>query len=217
MSAVRQYSTLFTCLYDEAEPIGHLGRGTHYSIFRCIEWLDVTRRSVPFPQIHDFAVIWDEDHDERIIDAIERIYMAGLLSPVQFIGERKGSLTAIVAAKFFYAGRQADNVAYHRSVETITQELDDPWNAMIGSFDRATGSSHQNNFEGLINDRDDRVGIYLANIDSLWGLGTRSYTPPASSFDIHAPIAPSLNAVPPMPPSRPAPRPFPPYPLAPRA
>lgn len=216
MAEIRQYSTLFTCLYDERAPIGSLGRGTHYSIFRCVEWLDVTRRQLSFPQIHDFAVIWDEDHDERVIDAIERIYMAGLLSPVQFIGERKGGLTAIVAAKFFYSGTQSDTLAYNRSIEAITQQLDDPWNSEIGSFDRSYVNSHQNRYEGLINDNDDRVGIYLANIDSLWGLGTRDYVPPASMFDDDMPLLPLSNAAPPMPPKRPLRSQFPPQPLPPR-
>ncbi|WP_253073410.1 hypothetical protein [Sodalis ligni] len=99
---IHQYSTLLSCLYDEQQPIGNLGRGTHYSIFRTVEWLDVNRTPVNLPQLHDFSVIWDEDHDERVINVIENIYMAGLLSPIQFIGERKGTLTVIVAAKFYY-------------------------------------------------------------------------------------------------------------------
>ena len=49
MPDVRQYSKLFSCLYDEAEPVGSLGRGTHYSIFRSVEWLDVTRRPLALP------------------------------------------------------------------------------------------------------------------------------------------------------------------------
>src|SRR5688572_1906398 len=79
------YSKLFACLYDEPAPVGNLGRGTHYSVMRSVEWLDVVRRPLPLPEIHDFAVIWDEDHDSRVIEAVERIYMAGLLSPIQFI------------------------------------------------------------------------------------------------------------------------------------
>lgn len=175
MADVRQYSDLFSCIYDEVAPIGQLGRGTHYSVFRCAEWLDVLRRPLAQPEVHTFAIIWDEDHDERVIEAVERIYMAGLLSPVQFIGERKGGLTAIVAAKFYFAGSEADTQAYSRAVEDITQSLDDAWPAQIGSFDRQPGSPHQNFYEGLINDTAHRVGVYLANIDSLWGLGTKAY------------------------------------------
>lgn len=183
MTAVPQYSSLFTCLYDEAGPVGSLGRGTHYSVFRAVEWLDVIRRPLTLPQIHDFAVIWDEDHDERVIDAIERIYMAGLLSPIQFIGERKGSLTAIVAARFYFSGADADTKAYHSAIEAITRDLPDSWPAEVGCFDRAPGNPHQNFYEGIISDTDHRIALYLANIDSLWRLGTRDYSLPRPPID----------------------------------
>jgi hypothetical protein len=216
MTATRQYSTLFTCLYDEPEPIGSLGRGAHYSIFRCVEWLDVTRRPLTLPQIHDFAVVWDEDHDERVIDVIERIYMAGLLSPVQFIGERKGGLTAVVAARFHFSGTEADTNAYRQAIETITESSDDPWSAQIGSFDRSPGSYHQNFYEGLINDNDHKVGLYLANIDSLWNLGTKPYGPTSPSWSPPPPALVPTGVMPPAPPI-PSPQPtFPPRPLPPR-
>lgn len=180
MPEVRQYSTLFTCLHDEPAPIGSLGRGTHYSIFRSVEWLDVTGCPLSRPQIHDFAVIWDEDHDVRVIEAVERIYMAGLLSPVQFIGERKGGLTAVVAAKFYF--RETGGDAYRCAIDAISQKLDDPWSVEVGCFDRAPGNPHQNFYEGLIQDSDHRVAIYLANIDSLWSLGTKPHNPERPAF-----------------------------------
>lgn len=102
------YSHLFSCIYDEAEPIGRIGRGTHYSIFRAAEWHDVMRRPLPVAQVHDFAVVWDEDHDTRVIEVVEKLYMKSLLSPVQFIGERKGSLNVIVAAKFYFGVNDAE-------------------------------------------------------------------------------------------------------------
>lgn len=182
MAITPQYSTLFSCLYDEPRPVGHLGRGTHYSVMRTIEWLDVTRSPLRKPEVHDFAVIWDEDHDTRVIDAIERIYMAGLLSPVQFIGERKGSLTVVVAARFFFGGNQA---TYAKAINDISQDLDDSWPAEIGSFDRSPVASqtgwHQTFTHGLISAEAHQVNIYLANIDSLWQLGTKPYTPRRNS------------------------------------
>ena len=185
MTATPQYSTLFSCLYDEAEPVGHLGRGTHYSVMRSVEWLDVTRQPLTTPEVHDFAVIWDEDHDTRVIEAAERIYMAGLLSPVQFIGERKGGLTVIVAARFYYSGSEADLQAYTQAVNAISQDLDDPWPAEVGSFDRAKGAVqlgwHQTFTAGLISDEEHRVNTYLANIDSLWRLGTKPLVVPRAT------------------------------------
>lgn len=177
MSSFPVYSTIFSTIYDEHEPVGHLGRGTHYSVLRAVEWLDVTRSPLTTPQIHDFAVVWDEDHDTRAIEAIEKIYMAGLLSPVQFIGERKGTLTVIVAARFYYYGSDSDIRNYSQAIEQIAQSIDDPWPSEVGSFDRAPGSEHQCFPHGLINDAEHKVITYLKNIDSLWGLGTKAYKP----------------------------------------
>lgn len=176
------YSTLFSCLYDEQEPVGSLGRGTHYSIFRCAEWLDVIRQPLAKPEVHDFAVIWDEDHDTRVFEAVEGIYMAGLLSPVQFIGERKGTLTVITAARFNMFNAAATD-EYERQLNSISTALPsgDSWPTTLGMFDRSPNSPptspHQTEVAGLIHDTGHRVVTYLRNIDSLWSLGTKPWRP----------------------------------------
>src|SRR5450755_3079611 len=145
------YSSLFACLYDEPGPVGHLGRGTHYSVFRSVEWLDVVRAPLDLSQIHDFAVIWDEDHDTRVIEVLEDIYMAGLLSPIQFIGERKGTLTAIVVARFYSADTESSLDEYIRKLNDISANTSnrDSWPAEVGMFDRSPGSPHQTDVRGL--------------------------------------------------------------------
>jgi hypothetical protein len=179
MTTTPSYSTLFSCLYDEQGPIGNLGRGTHYSVFRSVEWFDVIGSPLKKPEIHDFAVIWDEDHDTRIISVIEQIFMAGLLSPIQFIGERKGSLTAIVAAKFYYHNSDEDLAAYTNALhDRVTNAIqDDVWSIGLGVFDRSPGSPHQTDLQGLINAEEHRVITYARNIDSLWNLGTKEFQP----------------------------------------
>lgn len=173
------YSNLFACLYDEPNPVGQLGRGAHYSVFRSVEWLDVVRAPLAVPQVHDFAVIWDEDHDTRVIDVIEEIYMAGLLSPVQFIGERKGNLSVIVAAKFYWAHSQATLNAYIQQLNKISSSLNhgDSWQTEVGMFDRSPDSPHQTDLQGLIMADEHRVITYVRNIDSLWNLGTKPFVP----------------------------------------
>lgn len=188
MSQLPNYSTLFTTLYDEPAPIGNLGRGTHYSIMRSVEWQDVVLQQLDKPQIHDFAVIWDEDHDTRVFEAIEKIYMAGHLSPVQFIGERKGFLTVIVAARFYFYDSEQILSNYKQQINEISQSLDDTWPSDIGSFDRAYGSEHQCINEGIIADNEYRVLTYIKNIDSLWGLGIKEYHVP--NHNIHSPAIP---------------------------
>jgi hypothetical protein len=171
-----RYSTLFSTIYDEAAPVGSLGRGAHYSVLRCAEWHDVTCAPLLVAEVHDFAVIWDEDHDERVIAVAEQLYIEGLLSPVQFIGERKGCLTVIVAAKFYWSGTEDDINVYKARVRSIAEGVDtDPWSSDVGMFDRSPGSPHQNEYHGLIMADDHRVKTYLANIDSLWSLGTRPH------------------------------------------
>jgi hypothetical protein len=179
MAITPTYSTLFSCLYDEPEPIGKLGRGSHYSVFRSVEWLDVTRTPVVIPQIHDFAVIWDEDHDERVVSVIEKIYMAGLLSPIQFIGERKGFLTVIVAAKFYYAHGLETLNGYIRQLNDLSTSPShgDSWPTELGLFDRSPGSPHQTDLKSLIMADEHRVITYARNIDSLWSLGTKPFVP----------------------------------------
>lgn len=177
MSDYPSYSTLFSTIHDEQHPVGNLGRGTHYSVLRSVEWLDVERTPLSVPQVHDFAVIWDEDHDTRVIQAIEDIYMAGLLSPVQFIGERKGALNVIVAAKYYFSGSEADTQRYQQAINEIAQSQDDPWPAEVGSFDRVPMGEHQCIVGGIINSDEHRVLTYLRNIDSLWSLGTKSFGP----------------------------------------
>ena len=78
---MRTYSPFFQTLYDEQAPVGHLGRGTHYSVLRAAvfhdelgEILPENRYKGPHAKFHDFAVIWDEDHDKRVIEVIEQIY-----------------------------------------------------------------------------------------------------------------------------------------------
>jgi hypothetical protein len=175
------YSTLLSCLHDETGPIGNLGRGTHYSIFRSAEWLNVVRQPLQVPEVHDFAVIWDEDHDTRVVPVVEAIYMAGLLSPVQFIGERKGNLTVIVAAKFYF-DVYTDIAAYTEKLQHISEQTSggDFWPVEVGMFDRSSDSPHQTKLHGLVMAEEHRVITYLRNIDSLWSLGTKPYRPAAA-------------------------------------
>lgn len=75
----------------------YLGRGTHYSVLRAVVFHDPMGRSLPEGQFTDFAVIWDEDHDVRVTEPIEKIYREGLLPSFVMFGERKGLFTAILS------------------------------------------------------------------------------------------------------------------------
>lgn len=72
-------------------------------------------------RFHDFAIVWDEDHDERVIEPVEKIYLAGLLPHFLMFGERKGSFSAI-------ATEDAPRTSLLESrLSEITQNLSDSW------------------------------------------------------------------------------------------
>ena len=174
------YSSLLNCLYDEPEEKGSMGRGCHYSVFRVAEWFDVIGKPVAQAYKHDFAVIWDEDHDTRVIEAIERLYLAGLLFPVQYIGERKGMLTIILAAKFYWIGSAVDLEIYKSKVTNImSNDLSlDSWLCDFGMFDKVLIDDvhpHQTEYAGLIADTTKRVDTYIRNIDNLWNIRSQPY------------------------------------------
>lgn len=164
------YSSLFSTVYDEQQSIGHLGRGTHYSIFRAAQFLNNLYQPQTPIKIQDFCVVWDEDHDTRVIEVIEKLYIKNLLAPVLFIGERKGGVTVILDNQFY----QNQNLlrAFYQELNSITQSLDDPWCSEIGYLDL---NSKEANSATLINEVSDKVSIYLNNINNLWQLGHKDF------------------------------------------
>src|SRR5256885_14169437 len=133
------YSSFFQTLYDETRPVGNFGRGTHYSVLRVPIWQDELLNPLPQAVLLDFAVLWDEDHDKRVVQAIEEIYFAGLMGPVLFIGERKGSLNVLIHSSptLRWAPKALDR--YCEAVIRISNSLADPWPATV---DTVLGSQH---------------------------------------------------------------------------
>jgi hypothetical protein len=76
---MQTYSDFFKTLHDETSPTGYLGRGTHHSVLRALVFHDPMGKPLPEGQFADFAVIWDEDHDTRVMEPIEEIYRRGLV------------------------------------------------------------------------------------------------------------------------------------------
>ncbi len=151
----------FCTLHNESKPTGHLGRGTHYSIFRSLAWVDHCLQSLSQPVFHDLAVIWDEDHDERVLEVVHALYLRGILSPALFIGERKGSLTVMLADDC----EDAIAARVSAEVEDICQSLIDPWSSYVFSVSQDEGR--------IINDAPERIAVYLQCIQMLWRLGLK--------------------------------------------
>ena len=187
MNDIRHYSDFLHCVHDETEAYGQLGRGTHYSILRTPTWHDPRGRRTDIAKIHDFAVIWDEDHDERVIGVIERMYFAGLLFPVLFVGERKGSLTVVLSEDYAETVSEGDRSNYGRTLSRILDNVPtdggtDTWGSEVGVFETAgnpfAGCSVPSYLRILINDEPAKVDTYLRNIRNLWSLGHKEYVVP---------------------------------------
>ena len=162
---MRVYSPFFETLYDEAGPVGTspLGRGTHYSVLRCLNhWNALGGDEVP-AVVQDIIVIWDEDHDVRVIAAIEDLYRYRLLPPVLFVGEAKGTLSVVVG-KFFPSGQLS---SYEKRLEHVAQSQPDPWDHQLSVW-REDGRMIIGN-EGI----KERPQLYLDAINMLWRPGQR--------------------------------------------
>jgi len=158
------YSPLFHTLYDEQSPIGQLGRGAHYSVLAVPQWRSPDGENMVLPLVQRIGIIWDEDHDTRVIQVLEAGYMNGLLAPVLFIGERKASLTIVVASE--------DQIApEHEHLWSKVHErvLDDYWDVRIIPLSAVAR-------EQMIHDsRRDAVETYFTNIQNLWELGLHTH------------------------------------------
>jgi Bacterial RNA polymerase, alpha chain C terminal domain len=161
---MQKYSDFFKTLHDEESPTGYLGRGTHYSVLRAVVFHDAARRPLPKAQFADFAVIWDEDHDVRVIEPIEKLYRCGLLPCFLMFGERKGGFTAVLTNDIHDQSRLPD---LEVAVNGITQHLEtDAWPARVVGLESDDNS--------IISASADKVRLYLNNLAMLWELGVKA-------------------------------------------
>jgi len=164
---MQTYSDFFQTLHDEVKPTGYLGRGTHYSILRAITWHGHDRKPLKNAHYLDFAVIWDEDHDVRVINAIELIYKRGWLSSAIIVGERKAGFTFLMPENLYESTSDSELQRFQSELDDLMQSLeDDPWNGYLATISTDTGH--------IINDKRENVHLYLKNIEMLWQLGVKS-------------------------------------------
>ncbi len=154
------YSPFFQPLHDETQPVGHFGRGTHYSVLRVPIWHDERLQPLAQGELLDFAIIWDEDHDDRVIEPIEEMYFAGLLAPVRFIGERKGTLSVLIDSPSA-AWDEKTRRHYHAAVNRISQSLDDPWPVIVDPVGGLRGET------SIVQGAAEDIATYLKHIQLL--------------------------------------------------
>lgn len=162
---MQKYSDFFQTLHDETRPTGQLGRGTHYSVLRAVVWHGPDRRVLPEAHYLDFSVIWDEDHDTRVILPLEMLYTRGWLSSAVFVGERKAAFTFLMPDALYSSTPVWQREQFQTELNDIMQSLeDDPWNGYLGSI---------TSVQGIINDKEEKVRLYLTTINMLWNLGVK--------------------------------------------
>lgn len=158
------YSLLFSTLYNEPSPIGQLGRGAHYSVIQAVQWVRPSDgETLTYPLLQRMGILWDEDHDTRVIDVIEAGYMNRLLHPVLFMGERKACLTVVVRNEFEITEEYIR--AWDEVNDRFSKAQGDYWNVeIVHRCDAARRAQ-------VINDDSEVVETYLQNIMNVWKIG----------------------------------------------
>ncbi len=147
-------------------------------------------------------MIWDEDHDLRIITAIERLHSQSLLTHALFIGERKGTFTLLVDGSYY--GRITDyrkDLLRRQVARQVASIGGDHWQVAIGSFS-PVGINDETIMESIIDADDSKIEAYLRRIGVKWCLGTKlahdlAYMDEAWSESERSPrLDPSKDSVP---------------------
>ncbi|MEI6268035.1 MAG: hypothetical protein WCP01_04070 [Methylococcaceae bacterium] len=162
---MHQYSPYFKTLHNEVAPVGYIGRGSHYTILRCVIWHDHMLIPLQKGKYLDFAIIWDEDHDERIISIIEDLYINGLLSPVIFVGETKGIFSLLTHKPSILTPEYGNSSEFQCAIQNISEKQEDSWPANIFQY---LSTEHT-----IISDSYERVSLYLENLKQQWQLGIK--------------------------------------------
>jgi hypothetical protein len=126
--------------------------------------------SIPPPALpHDFAIIWDEDHDERVIQVVEEIHKGGRLASFLFFGERKGTFTALLSDE---AKPLQEHL--HKWVAAIAAEVQgDAWTTAVGVLGDPQAKP--------INDDEESVELYLRSLARQWRLGLGRWPVPSAT------------------------------------
>lgn len=173
-----KYSPHLHCIYDEPAPTGHIGRGTHYSVVQALSWHSDKGELRKQAAVQNVAIIWDEDHDERIIPCVEALLMAGLLHAVSVIGERKGGVTIVFNSMSAARLSEDRKRAYRQEVTQVINEVvdakhGDSWAITFGEMTDVPSlaeDGYEIFHQYLIQDDLHKVDTYIRNINYLWDI-----------------------------------------------
>lgn len=173
------HPSLFSCLHEEPAHSNSLDREVHHSVFRAALGLKLNGVRKNKIYVQDFAVLWDEDHDKRVILVAEALLVENMFSHVLFIGEREGSLSLVLNTDTI--GENFDEDRYIKRVEDVCCKSNggDYWPCELYGMSRVssilTETYTESNIGGLLNDGEESTLAYLRSIDAVWRLGVKSY------------------------------------------
>ena len=170
------YSPYFETIYESDEGSTDLGRGTHYSILRAKVTnqtkLAFTGESVLY---YDFGLIWDEDHDTRVIEVLEKLYETEMIFDLQFVGERKGYFSAVMRQSVLFCRNDVWLESFESNLQEFLNDVGgDPTQEQWGDSWGCDVSHISSPNNGIIHDHADSVTEYLQSIQDHWRLGFKS-------------------------------------------
>ena len=175
-----KYSPHLHCIYDEPAPTGQIGRGTHYSVVQALSWRSSKGELRKQAAVQNVAIIWDEDHDLRIIPCVEALLIAGLLHAISMIGERKGSVTIVFNSMSAAYMNDDQKGAYQEEVTQVINDVvaakhEDSWSITFGEMTETLclkSTGYQIFHQSLIQDDVQKIETYIRNINYLWDIDT---------------------------------------------
>lgn len=154
-----KYSDFFRTEHDEQRNVGVLN--AHHSILS-VPKFSSSKSALKLQRI---AVIWDEDHDERVIDILEAAYFENLLDPLLFIGEWRGAVSVIVHSDL----KQDELKSYERLWQIVSDK------AVQGDTFRVDVMTREEYVSTAEPDLGPKLLSYLNYIDDAWDLGLHTY------------------------------------------
>lgn len=111
-----------------------------YTIFNALIWQNSKLEFDGVAKNYNFAVIWDDDFDCRIMALIETFYIKGFLPSVIMFEEHKGSVTAVLNPFYVNKSTNDDLIMIQRNIESMSDD-GDPWTAQVQTvFENMTES-----------------------------------------------------------------------------
>lgn len=155
------YSYFFRTEYDEQRDIGVLE--AHHSVLS-VPCLNKEESGLDVQRI---AVIWDEDHDERVIPVLEAGCFKGLLRDVLFIAEHKGAVSIIMNESTKPFARKARQKRWQEICDAVVENDEFSVDVM----------SKEEYVQTLVDSLQPMYENYLNHICDVWNLGPHDYYP----------------------------------------